>query len=206
MYFRSFIIHHLQLAFSEKDDAVIAFIYCNYNKRDQTLVNLLGNLLQQFVQRQSTIPIELQKAYEHHKKNKTRPLVSEYSALLKSQLSSFSEVFLVIDALDEYFDGDGTRDILLNEIRKLQPPLHLLITSRPNVKDLAVHFDNISQMEIRASDTDIKRYLESEINKRERLRAVLQANLSLRDTVVDTIVRKAQGMSVTVHPSFKVDC
>lgn len=198
MDFRSFIIDHLKQLFSE-DDVVVAFIYCNYNEREeQTLVNLLGSLLQQFVQQRSTIPTDLQKVYESHERKKTRPSVAEYSRLLESQLSSFSEAFLVIDALDEYLDNDRTRDALLAEIRKLQPRLRLLVTSRPNVKNLALNFDNVTQLEIRASDSDIKRYLESEIYKKERLRSHVTANPTLKDIIINTIVQKAEGMSVSV--------
>jgi hypothetical protein len=158
--------------------------------------------LQQLTRRRSTIPSELQKVYHHHEEYKTRPSVSEYSALLELELSSFSEAFIVIDALDECLNNEGTRDALLTEIQKLQPRLRLLITSRPNVKDLDLKFGNASQLEICASDSDIKQYLESEIDKKERLRAILKTNLSLRDTVTNTILQKAEGMSVPLQCFF----
>lgn len=80
----------------------------------------------------------------------------------------------------------------------MQPHLRLLITSRPNVKHLALKFDDALQLEIRASDSDIKRYLESEIEKRERLRVILKTKPSLRDLLINIILQKAEGMSVSM--------
>ena len=91
-----------------------------------------------------------------------------------------------------------TRDTLLTELRNLQPHLRLLITSRPNVKHLALKFDNVLQLEIRASDSDIKRYLESEIDKERKTESHFKTNPSLRDLLINIILQKAEGMSVSM--------
>jgi hypothetical protein len=57
-------------------------------------------------------------------------MIDEYSSLLQTEVRRFPKVFIVIDALDECPESNGTRASFLAEIRKLQPNIHLLVTSR----------------------------------------------------------------------------
>jgi hypothetical protein len=56
-------------------------------------------------------------------------------------------------------------------------------------------------MEIRASDADVRMYLQNQIEKEGRLKLHIQADPSLRNTIIDTIIKKSQGMSVSYSKS-----
>lgn len=49
-------------------------------------------------------------------------------------------------------------------------------------------------VEIRASDKDVKRYLEGRIESEGRLVRLVKADPALQATIVNTIVEKARGM------------
>jgi hypothetical protein len=130
--------------------------------------------------------------YHHHVKKRTRPTLSEWSKLLQSEVRRLSKVFIIIDALDECPESNGTRDSFLIEIRKLQPSIHLLVTSRhiPTISD----FENAARVDVRASDKDVRRYLKDRIERERRLVRHVKADPTLQETIINTIVEKAKGM------------
>lgn len=190
---RSFIINHLEQVFGSQDVG-IAYIYCNHNDRDQTPVSLLASLLRQFMERRLTMMKDIRDMHNSHSSKQTRPSLAEYSSMLQKVVRGFSKVFVVIDALDEYIEQNGTREVLIREIQALQPDVHLLVTSRwvPNIQQ---EFGSL-QLEIRASDDDIKHYLAARIFKAARLRRHVNEDKELQEKIVDTIGERCQGMYV----------
>ena len=193
--FRSTIVDHLQKTFSEPKFA-IAFIYCNYKERDeQTVSNLVASLLQQLVQSSDSIPPAVQSIYEHHKRRRTRPNLVDFVRLLQTVVAQYSKFFLVIDALDECSETDQTRANLLMEIRKLPSNLHFLCTSR-FLSDIEQMFKDAPRLEIRASNADVQKYLQAQIEKEGRLKRHIDSDPSLLKEIVDTIIGRVQGMFV----------
>jgi len=84
----------------------------------------------QLVQEQPLIPKPVKALYNCHNERKTRPSLDEVSKLLCSIIESYSQVFIVVDALDEC--KDNTRTKLLSKIRNLQTQSNtkLMATSR----------------------------------------------------------------------------
>lgn len=187
------VINSLHQIFKDEDDVGIAFVYCDY-KEYHTSAELIGSLLQQLVQRQTTISLEIRQLYYSHGKKNTRPSLSEYSKLLRSESRTFSNVFIVIDALDECEEYDGTRAKLLSEIQKLQPIVRLLVTSRPHITNVISKFKDSTRLDIRASDEDIKRYLEGRIEEECRLKRHVDDDPSLKDTIINAILGNVDGM------------
>lgn len=101
----------------------------------------------------------------------------------------------MIDALDECSETDHTRTNLLMEIRKLPSNLHLLCTSR-FFSDIDEIFKDTPRIEIRASNTDVQKYLEAQIEKEGRLKRHIDTDPSLLEEIVDTIIARVQGMFV----------
>ena len=134
-------------------------------------------------------------SYEHHRDQGTQPLLAENSILLQLVVDQFTDVFVVIDALDEYIE-DGSRDELLAEIQKLKPKVHLLITSRL-MPDVEHEFRSSTRLEIRAKDDDLRKHLHDRIQKTARLKSHVDTDPSLLDTIVSTIVEDSQGMCVS---------
>jgi hypothetical protein len=114
--------------------------------------------------------------------------------LLQYEVSSFSKVFVVIDALDECLENDGTRESLIAEIKKLQPSIHLLVTSR-HIASIEREFEKAARLEILANDEDIRRYLGGRI-ERGRLKLHIRADPTLKHVIVNTLVGNARGMFV----------
>jgi NACHT domain len=191
---RSIIVDYLQRSF-EQEKVAIAYIYCSYKEQeDQTDANLVASLLQQLAQRNSSISNEISSLYHHHVKERTRPALGEWSQLLQSEVHHLSKVFVIVDALDECSESNGTRDSFLTEIRKL-PNMHLLVTSR-HILTIEREFEKAASVEIRASDEDVKRYLQDRIKKERRLVGHIKADPALGETIISTIVQKAKGMYV----------
>jgi hypothetical protein len=190
---RSIVVNHLEQHFGQ-DNVAIAYIYCSYKEQeDQTAVNLIGSLLQQLVQGESVISEDITLLYRHHNKKQTRPTLDELSKLLQLEVCRLSRVFIIIDALDECTEINYTRESFLAEIRKLQPTTHLLITSR-HISTIEREFEMAAHVEIRASDEDVRRYLESRIETEGRLWRLIKADPALQANIVNTIVESAKGM------------
>ena len=178
------------------EDVGIAFIYCSYKEQmDQNVTNLIASLLQQLVQRHSIVPNKVRSLYEQHVGKRTRPTFAECSELLRSELTGCSRAFIIVDALDECNEINGTRNGLIAELLSLPPNANLLVTSR-HVLSIEDKLNQSPPLEIRASDTDVRIYLEDRIQKESRLKRHVQADPNLRNSIVDTIVKKVQGMSV----------
>ncbi|KAH0543788.1 hypothetical protein FGG08_001970 [Glutinoglossum americanum] len=185
-------LHYLERSLQQEDIA-IASIYCSYKEEEaQTTVNLIASLLQQLVQRNQAISDEVVSLYSRHTKKGTRPTLGEYSRLLQSEVRGFSKVFIIVDALDECPESNGTRNSFLTEIRKLLN-IRLLVTSR-YISAIQREFEKTASVEIRASDGDIRRYLEGRIEREYRLERHVKACPILQETIVNTTVEKAKGM------------
>lgn len=115
-------------------------------------------------------------------------------------MGRYSKVFIVIDALDECADDGGAREILLSEFNALQTtnPMNLIVTSRPILK-IEQKFQKAIQLEIRASDSDVQKYLEGQMS---RLASCVTRNISLQETIKSGIVKAVDGMYV----SLTLDC
>jgi len=99
----------------------------------------------------------------------------------------------VIDALDECSEENRIREHFLAEIQGLSPMVQLLVTSR-HIPDIKHKFEGAARLEISASDRDIKRYLESRIERQLPLASYVSTNPALRSDILTTITLKAHGM------------
>jgi ankyrin repeat domain-containing protein 50 len=113
--------------------------------------------------------------------------------VLQFEVRRPSKVFIVIDAIDECPESNGIRDSFLAEIRKLQPTIRLLITSR-HIQTIEREFEKAARVEIRASDEDVRRYLERRIESEGRLVRLVKADPVLQTIIANTIVENAKGM------------
>ena len=109
-------------------------MYLNHkDSRDQSLPNLVGSLLKQLVQhRAPAAPSEgIIKLWEVGRKDDTRPFLEDLVRTLRSELASFKNVYIVVDALDECLK-ETTRNELLGLLQDLGAEnVSLMVTSRP---------------------------------------------------------------------------
>jgi NACHT domain len=165
----SIIIDDLCKRFQDDTTIGIAFLYCNFRRQDeQKAEDLLASLLKQLTQDRSSMPDSVKSLHQEHQKMRTRPSFNEISSALQSVATIYSRVFIVVDALDECRATDGHRARFLSEIFNLQAKCgaNLFATSRfiPSVTE---RFGGSLSLEIRASDEDVRKYVDDYISKSE---------------------------------------
>lgn len=111
------------------------------------------------------------------------------------ELAAYSKVFVIVDALDECDEISGARRDLIIQLLRLPPNVSLMITSRdvPSIQHKLGHF---CRLEVRASDADVRTYLERRIEREERLKQHVETDPALRNTILETIMKKVKGMLV----------
>jgi hypothetical protein len=183
-------VDHLQKTVQTADVGV-AYIYCNYKRQaDQTTVSLLAAMLKQLVQDWPLIAKPVSSLYDRHEIRRTRPSVEETLSALQSLLADYSSMYVVIDALDECVHD--TRRELLGKLRELQikTGLRLMATSR-FIPDIIEEFNGLPELEVRADDVDVKRYIVGQI---KRLPGCVRRDKSLQELVQNKIVKAVDGM------------
>jgi hypothetical protein len=177
-------------------DIALAFIYCNHKaKLSQTIEYFVGAIARQIVERRQVIPEDVRTLYEKHRGKETRPTRTEYLDLLQSLAKECSEVYIVIDGLDECIDKDGQLiwNDLLTKLKDNVSNLRLLSTSR--------HIDNPAEIlvgstliDIRAREADIRTYVQGQLESKNVLFQFCQQDHTLQNDILQAVVLKAEGM------------
>jgi len=141
------------------------------------------------------VPGEVRAAYEKSLKTGIKPNATEWLHLLCSTIKMFSVVFIVVDALDEY--EQDLRNTFLHLMQSLPPGVRLLYTSR-YLLDIETIIDSDAKIEIRATNEDLKLYLEENMQNGGRLQSHITKDPLLKDKIVETVIKKAQGMYVVL--------
>jgi NACHT domain len=188
-------IDDLTTRFQRDPEISIAYLYCNFRRRDeQKASGLLANLLKQLCQTRSSLPDSVKALYDQYKNKRTRPLLDEISRTFQSVAAMYSRVFIIIDALDECQASDGCRTRFLTEIFKIQAKsgANVFATSR-FIPEITEKFEGNISLEIRASEEDVRRYLDGHMF---RLPGFVNHNPELQEEIRIRIVQLVQGMWV----------
>jgi hypothetical protein len=188
------------IEFLEKDlpipDIGLAFIYCNYKERlSQKVEYFAGTIVRQLVEQRPAIADEVRELYEECRRKGTRLSCAEYLGLLQSLAKGCSEVYIIVDALDECIDKDEEPiwNSLLTKLKASVPNLHLFCTSR-HISDVGGNLAGSTHIEIRATDADIEGYVREQIKSRDRLLGFCRENAALQDEVLEAVRLKSKGM------------
>jgi ankyrin repeat protein len=192
----SIVVEHLRTKFYNDASVGIAYLYCNFRRQqEETSEALLLSLLKQLIQDRPLIPDSVKSLYENHKQKRTRPSFGEISKALHSVVNGYSRAFIIVDALDECRVSDGDRKQLLLQIFDIQvrTGASLFATSR-FIPEIEKEFKGRSaQLEIRASDEDLQRYLDGHML---RLPSFVSRSPDLQKEVKIAIINAANGMYV----------
>ncbi|MCJ1385894.1 hypothetical protein MMC17_009018 [Xylographa soralifera] len=190
------VVDHLSRTIRDTDNG-LAYIYCNYrDQAAQNATNLIASLLKQLIQQRRIAPDSLMRLHSRRKKSEpskiSEPSMDDMFPMLLSYITRFSQVFLVIDALDECLDHDGTRRQLLGKLRFLQKSgiVKLMITSRfiPNIQR---EFEHDSELEIRATKEDVETFLNAQMMC---LPHCITRDTTLQIAIKDAIIQAVDGM------------
>ncbi|KFY28869.1 hypothetical protein V493_02720 [Pseudogymnoascus sp. VKM F-4281 (FW-2241)] len=174
----SVVVDELNTRFRNDKSIAIAYLYCNFRQQhEQRAEDLLASLLKQLIQRQRSIPSSVQTLYKSHRWENKELSFDEIVTSLKSvAATTFSRVFVIVDALDECQVSDNGRTKFLDTILSLQAEcqtsINIFATSRfiPEIKE---RFTDAIQREIVAHTED---------------------NQGLQDEIKDKIANAVDGM------------
>ena len=159
----------------------------------QSTTNMIVSLLSQVLLKQSSISEEVRDLYQKYQNLDTRATDDELCDVLCTQLLKFTQVFVLVDALDEFYAATGNREHFIDQLQKIleQDPTRLLITSRHNVQ---CSFSDAKHIEIRASDADIREYLRFRVLGNSSTKFRVRLDATLKTLIIDTLASNAKGM------------
>lgn len=199
----------------------VACIFLDYSSAEREadmptlVVKSLISQLGPFSMEDGKFPTRLEKV-----SRLSSPTYDDYMDSLDAIVSRISSAYIIIDALDEC-DRDSQARILALVDRLLLPrtkaedevsqgskKVHVMLSSRKNDIILA-HYEtaktkngvlSASTLEVRATDQDIKTYVDRTLSayerqmKQDRKSTPLLQDESLRNVVISTLTEKAGGM------------
>ena len=189
----SIVVDDLVARFQDDPTTSIAYIYCNFRRKDEQKINdLLISLLKQLAQHQSSLPRSVQDLYDQHKEKQTLPSLEDTCRVLHSVAAMYSQVFIIVDALDECQVSEGGRSGFLSEIFTLQQKceVNIFATSR-FVLEGTEKFKGHASLDVRAHDEDVRKYLEGRI-----LRSGRKVLGTCREEIITKIIEAVDGMYV----------
>ncbi|KAJ7483613.1 ankyrin repeat domain-containing protein [Mycena latifolia] len=186
----SLVVNHLE-AQARNSDSGLACIYLNHKETEtQTITNLLGALAAQLMLGKH-IPPPVHSLYEHHLDRRTRPNIDEFHKALGLAVALHPKVYLIIDALDEY--PENYRHRFLKYLGTLGPKVNIMMTSRPHI-NVDSQFPNLKTIEICATEDDIHKYVDTQIQNSVRLSKHICTRPELCNEIQATIGENAKGM------------
>jgi hypothetical protein len=170
----------------------IAYVFCDYKTaNERSAARALSSVLQQLVENNKLLAESILTLYETHVEAKTHPSIDELISAIKSTASLQTNVYLLIDAVDELPVAGRQRIQLLQAVQRLHlgaASIRILITSRP-APDIVKEFSNTPTLEIKAMGDDVKHYIEDRF---EEFKAPLDD--MFKTLIQDTVLSVARGM------------
>jgi len=187
------VINHLSCKIATNEEKIklgLAYIYCDYKERlRQTRISIISSILRQLLQlyrstaRENTVP------------NIPLDLEGRITSL-RSIVEAFEEVFLVVDALDEFSEVEDGREQFLNSLLALGSSavkLKLFITSRP-APSLERKFSAQERLAVDSSNVDIDSYIRYRIEQKPKLKRWIDKEPDLEHTILSKVKEKSTSM------------
>lgn len=171
----------------EGQNACIAYIYFDYNDtRTQALDQVIRCILKQFLCRLNVVPRQLHDLYNESIRYGTTPDTLALKRCLISLLTSFSNSFVLLDALDECSKENS--ECVLDLICQLKEErVNVFCTSRINTEELRTRLKGPVAIEIKAHPDDVVKYLSMRLSKEWKY------DEEFREEILDTLSSKAEG-------------
>jgi len=185
-------VNHISSIFSSKNVG-IAYLYCDYqDQTDQNPENLTASLVKQLARKHGVMPPRLEELYNKFSRGGKRPDLEELTALLLQLSGSFLQTYIVVDALDEC-ESTVHRKQFLSVLQAMEDAhIKLFITSRSHPPDIRRAFNGKSQLNIVATEQDIREYLAGRIDDDYELADLIGPDL--RDDILSNITSNVCGM------------
>lgn len=187
------VIDHLTETFKINDRVGIAYLYGSYVTHNRSgFLDLLVLLLKQLVQRMDMLPEALQSLYEIHIGRNTRLFFKELLDMMRSVMSSYSRVFVIIDGLDECVARRQDQEHLLGAIVQLQKENKLhLFTTWDFTSEILNKVDGITSMAAYTRPEDVQLYLSTQLP--QLLQSGIPNPLVPRKNLLNDVVEATDG-------------
>ena len=196
----SLVINYLESRI-EAFKPVVAYIFFDYKDQGrQTITAILRSLLRQVIESIGEVPQSIQQSYD------ALPPSNEENSMDEDQCITLLEnlikneprdAYFIFDALDECPDIDHNsneaRSRITSAMKRLAIVGRLFITARPHVHPVTV-IPDCHRLEIRATDPDMRCYIDGRIKEHQRLLRLVGSDPHLADRLNETLCRKANGM------------
>lgn len=199
------LVDDLRARYEHDDNTIVVYFYCSFQRQtEQTIRNILSVLVRQMFQARHQLPPEVKALYDKHYSRKSNPSVDELEQLLCLLIQGYHKVFILMDAMDECMSNEGDCRELLNKIFNIQQAktaTKLLVTTRwlPYIIDC---FGSCPQLEIKAHQEDIERYLDHNIPRlpvKPHVKIKVDNDMvTIEDAVKSRIIDAADGMFVSI--------
>ncbi|KAF7337854.1 Ankyrin repeat protein [Mycena venus] len=182
----SMVVDHL--AATATRNIGVACMYLQSEDYMQKPSALLAGLWRQLVSRKRISPL----TKDLYQRRRISPTESDVFEVFNQLVAEFSQVYIIVDALDEY--PEVARGTLLEILAHLGPTVNLMLTSRPDINLGELLSSKFEVMEIRASKEDLWRYVDQRIHDHSRLSWHTQSSPELREQIIQAVINRADGM------------
>jgi len=184
---------------ARNEDITVACLYCDFlAQQEQTLTGMMGAILKQLVGK-GDIPIYLREAFQQGKQEigGRALLPADLMRMLKMTIASLPQVFICIDALDEFLQKNLPELLRsLRDIVRESPNTRIFLTGRPHVKeDIRRHFPRVVLIPVSPKTGDIRNYLEMRLDMDPEPEAM---NDGLRADIIRIMMEKTSDMYVGI--------
>ncbi|XRM41237.1 hypothetical protein ABZX51_004517 [Aspergillus tubingensis] len=175
----------------------LGYVSFSFNFRfpsQQRTRNIVASILKQLAQQDRQLMQGLQTLYGRHSTSGTQPSTREMVEILCS-MSSDRQVYVVIDALDEFQSPMKGPTKFLSELFRIQyaTGLNILATSlfAPEIQKIFRERYSCSSLEIRATDEDVRSYIRGNITS---LPSFVTQDQAMMGRILEDVPRAASGM------------
>ena len=193
----SIVVNYLHQKYSQNSDVGIAYVYFNYESKElDRHEHHLSSILKQLLEHRPALISDVM-GRDDSLMDSQFPLDGiRLKQLLTSAMQSYSKIFIVLDALDEFYDLNYEEFqnflMVIFEFQK-QAPVKLFATTRDIPEILSQFKDVHVRKEIRAHDQDLCIYINTEIPKLSRFHLTPLSDAN-KDMVREKIVDAVDGM------------
>ena len=207
----SIVVEHVQ-SHLPKDQASIAFVYCDSRQQSHSsAILLIGSLLRQLCAKEAKIPDPVSLKYDQVQQQGGESLTwLEMKTLFLQSLPLFrQESVVVFDGLDECDDPAGICDLLNTAVsRHPNNQVKVFVTSRSEnrvIKPLLSCYPTISLNVIMVQE-DIAAFVRAEVDSLCENGKLRIGNPELKQEIVETLIVKAEGMFLWVRFQMETLC
>ena len=186
---------------AREEDISVVSLYCDYHVQpDQTTTNIMGSILKQLVS-WGDISKDVREAFQQAETvvGRRSPQLKDLTRMVVTAIASLPQVFICIDALDEYLPKD-LPELLesLKDIVREAPSTRIFLTGRPHVgEEIQRYFPKAVTIPIIPNQDDIRSYLEMMLGRDHEPEAM---DNDLRADIVKIIQDKMSDTYVRVFP------